>query len=60
MDNFMVDLSRVPYARVGDTVTLLGGESEETSAARVAQLARTIPYEIFCRIGNRVQRVAKG
>ena len=60
MDNFMVDLSRASEARVGDTVTLLGGGFEELSAQRIAQLAQTIPYEIFCNIGNRVKRVAKG
>ena len=60
MDNFMVDLSRTPDARVGDTVTILGGGFDELSAQRIAQLSQTIPYEIFCNIGNRVKRVAKG
>ena len=60
MDNFMIDLSRAPDARVGDTVTLLGGGFDETSAERIAKIAQTIPYEIFCNIGNRVKRVAKG
>ena len=59
MDNFMVDLSRVPHARVGDSVTLLGGDYDETSAEKVAQLTQTIPYEVFCRIGSRVKRTAR-
>ena len=60
MDNFMVDLSRSPEVRVGDKVTLLGGGFDEISAERIAKIAQTIPYEIFCNISNRVKRVAKG
>jgi len=60
MDNFMVDLSRADDARVGDYVTILGGDDDSTSAVHVAELAGTVPYEIFCNIGNRVKRVTKG
>ncbi|GMT43068.1 MAG: alanine racemase [bacterium] len=60
MDNFMVDLSRAPAARVGDEVTLLGGNAvEKTSAGTMAEIAGTIPYEIFCGIGNRVERIIR-
>jgi alanine racemase len=30
----------------------------ETSVERVAELADTIPYEITCAVGNRIERVA--
>ncbi len=59
MDDFMVDLSRATAAKVGDEVTLLGGGYEETSVEKWAELAGTISYEIFCRIGvgSRTKRV---
>src|SRR5207248_1625780 len=59
MDLTTIDLSQVPMACIGDEVTLL--DSDPLSAASVYQLAKwadTIPYEIFCRIGSRVRRVA--
>jgi len=61
MDCFMVDLSRVSSAAAGDEVVLLGGDHEETSAERWAELTNTIPYEVFCRIGvgPRVKRAYK-
>jgi alanine racemase len=54
-----VELGSVPSAQPGDEVTLL--EDEAASPASVyalAELGGTIPYEIFCRIGARVHRVA--
>jgi alanine racemase len=59
MDLTTVDLTDVPQAVVGDEVTLL--DSDPLSPASVYALARwaeTIPYEVFCRIGQRVRRVA--
>lgn len=61
MDMVMVDLSRVPSAAPGDEVVILGGGVHETSAQHWADLAGTIPYEIFCRlgVGPRAQRFYK-
>ena len=59
MDLTTVDLTDVPNACVGDEVTLL--DSDPLSPVSVYELARwadTIPYEVFCRIGQRVKRVA--
>jgi alanine racemase len=59
MDLTTVDLGPTPQAQVGDEVTLL--DSDPLSPVSVYELARwaqTIPYEIFCGIGPRVQRVA--
>jgi alanine racemase len=59
MDLTTVDLANVPAACVGDEVTLL--DSDPLSPVSVYELAKwsdTIPYEVFCRIGQRVKRVA--
>jgi len=59
MDLTTIDLGDHPSACVGDEVTLL--DSDPLSPASVYELARwaeTIPYEVFCRIGQRVRRVA--
>ncbi|HSV16028.1 MAG TPA: alanine racemase [Tepidisphaeraceae bacterium] len=59
MDLTTIDLSQVPMACIGDEVTVL--DNDPLSGASVYQLAKwadTIPYEIFCRIGPRVRRVA--
>ncbi len=58
MDYICVDVSKVPGAAVGDTVTLLGRDGQERiPVEELAQLADTIPYEVFCGIGRRVQRL---
>ena len=60
MDLTTIDLSNIP-ATVGDEVTIL--DNDPLSPASVYELARcadTIPYEILCRIGPRVHRVAVG
>ncbi len=57
MDMFMIDLSAVKNARVGDVVTLFGGRDQRLSAESVAERAGTIPYEILCRISRRVPRI---
>jgi alanine racemase len=58
MDMMTIDLGDHP-AQVGDEVTLL--DDDPLSPASVYQLAewdQTIPYEIFCRIGSRIPRIA--
>lgn len=58
MDFTTVDLAAVPNAVIGDEVTVLDNDPiAPNSVYRLAEIARTIPYEIFCRIGQRVTRV---
>ena len=58
MDQCMIDVSAVPEARMGDTVTLIGRDGEEVICAEeLAALQNTIPYEIICGISKRVTRV---
>ena len=58
MDQFMVDVTGVPEAQVGDTVTLFGRDGEdEITADDVADLIGTIGYEVTCLVTPRVPRV---
>ena len=58
MDHCMVDVSAVPQAKVGDTVTLIGRDGEdEITAAEIAGIMETIHYEVVCDISKRVTRV---
>jgi len=57
MDYVTIDVTDVPDACVGDAVTLLGCDGDETIRAEdLAALGDTIPYEILCGIGRRVKR----
>jgi alanine racemase len=59
MDLTTIDLGEIPQAQIGDEVTLLDNDPlSQVSAYAVAKWGDTIPYEVFCRIGPRVQRVA--
>jgi alanine racemase len=59
MDLTTIDLGEIPQAQVGDEITLLDNDPlSPVSVYALAKWADTIPYEIFCRIGQRVQRVA--
>lgn len=59
MDLTTIDLHNVPDASIGDEVTVLDNDPvSPASAYRLAKWADTIPYEVFCRIGPRVTRVA--
>lgn len=58
MDQFMVDVTHIPGACAGDTVTIFGTDGEETiTADEVAAKAQTIGYELVCGIAPRVPRV---
>lgn len=61
MDYCSVDVGHIPGALVGDRVTVFG----EQAGARIdlEELARhvgTIPYELTCAVGKRVERVYLG
>ena len=58
MDMMMVDVSRVPGASVGDSVTLIGRDERGAIAVdQVARWADTASYEILCGISKRVPRI---
>lgn len=57
MDYTTIDIGKIPGARVGDTVTVLGRDGHnEIRAEEVAATLETIAYEITCAIGKRVRR----
>jgi len=61
MDWTLLDVTDVPEAEVGDTVTLMGEDkAERIRAEEWAEKIGTISYEVFCNIGKRVPRVYTG
>ena len=58
MDQFMVDVSHIPEAEVGDEVVLFGTEGGKTiSVEEVAEPAVSFNYELVCNIARRVPRI---
>ncbi len=57
MDMMMVDLGPVPNARVGTPVVLWG---DGLPVEEIARCARTIPYELLCRMRMRARCVELG
>ena len=55
MDNFMVDVSKVPNVKVGDDVAIW--DNENITLEEVASKCDTIVHDILCGITNRVERV---
>ena len=59
MDQTMIDVTDVPRARVGEDVVLIGVQGRESvTAAELADLCATIPYETVTALSSRVPRVA--
>lgn len=59
MDQAVLDVTDIPGVKAGDEVVILGSQGEETiTAFDHAEASGTIPWEVFTRIGARVQRVA--
>jgi len=57
MDQIVVDATLVPEVHAGDTAVLIGTDGNDCiTAAELAHLANTIPYEILTGIGHRVPR----
>lgn len=54
MDMTMVDISRIPEAKEGDTVVVFG---EYPKVQGLAECFQTIPYEVFTNVSDRVKRV---
>ena len=58
MDMIMVDVTDLAPVHVGETVTLIGQQGEESIwADEVAGWIGTISYEVLCGIGSRVPRL---
>ncbi len=59
MDQFMVDITGHEHeVGVGQEVTLFGGDDGEL-VETLASAARTINYEVICKVSKRVKRVIK-
>ena len=57
MDQMMVDVTGIPETQVGDTVTLVGTDGQETiTAEQIAEAAGSFNYELVCGISRRVCR----
>lgn len=58
MDQFMVDATKVPDARIGDEVTLIGTDGNETITVEdVSDEEYRFNYEFCCLINKRVPRI---
>ena len=58
MDQCMIDVTHVPYARLGDEVTIMGKDGiYEILADDIAKSTETINYEILCAFGQRLPKV---
>ena len=58
MDMCMVDITRVPDAKVGDTVTIFGADGDDMiEVDSLSGRLNTIPYEILCGINKRIPRI---
>jgi alanine racemase len=57
MDWLMINLGERSNVKIGDDVLLIGSENgNELGADKIAQITKTIPYEICCAVADRVQR----
>ena len=57
MDMTMIDVTGTTVAP-GDEVVIVGRQDEEEIGVReMAAAIGTIPYELLCRVGSRIQRV---
>jgi len=61
MDYTTIDVGHIRGASVGDVVTIIGKDGdEEIRVEDMANMARTIPYEVTCRLSRRVVRIYTG
>lgn len=58
MDQFMVDVSDIPQASMGDEVTLIGMDgAEEITMETLGDLSGRFNYELACDLGRRIPRI---
>ena len=61
MDYTTVDVGHIPGVSVGDRVTLVGRDGGDAlRLEELAERAGTIPYELSCAVGKRVERLYLG
>jgi alanine racemase len=61
MDYTSIDVGHIPGVSVGDRVTIVGTQGAESITLEdLAQQVGTIPYELSCAVGKRVERIYKG
>jgi len=57
MDWLMINLGEKSSVKIGDDVLLMGTENDNNLGAdKIAQITKTIPYEMCCAVADRVQR----
>ena len=60
MDMMMVDVTDLEEVSPGDEVVIIGRQGDESwqqiDAREMAAAIGTIPWEIVCRIGSRIER----
>ena len=58
MDQMMIDVTDIHKVKVGDVVTVIGGDvSQRIPAERVAMESDTITNELLSRLGDRLERL---
>lgn len=58
MDMITVDVTDVPSVAPGDDVVFIGQQgSDQLDVREMAAAIGTIPYEVLCRIGTRIERI---
>jgi|CXWL01.1.fsa_nt_gi alanine racemase len=59
MDQLAVDLTDLPHLDIGTEVCLIDDRTESpNSVASLAAMLNTIPYEVTCLLGRRIDRIA--
>ena len=58
MDQFMVDITDIPEAKLLDEVVLLGADGDERiTLEELGSLSGRFNYEFACGLGNRIPRL---
>jgi alanine racemase len=58
MDQFMVDVTDIPQAALGDEVTLIGTDGAECiTLEELGELSGRFNYEFACGLGKRIPRI---
>lgn len=58
MDQFMVDITHIPEALMGDKVTLIGQDGDENiTVEELGNLADKFNYEFVCGLSKRIPRI---
>lgn len=58
MDQFMIDITDIPEAKIHDRVTLIGKDGEECiTAEQLGDISGRFNYELVCDLNKRIPRV---